>query len=124
MKTNKILATLSVVVGIGIASYALVKNGQEKPDRFSRNVGALTMAPEGGGSTGTYKSYYNYTDKNKYTDKKVEYRKDSTGVSIKIEFKRSCTSYNTYCKHSRDKSDVCYGELNGLVKDCGEWSEN
>lgn len=46
MKAHKIVATLSVVLGIGIAGYALVQQVNKKKDNFSRNLESLTKAPE------------------------------------------------------------------------------
>lgn len=59
MKAHKIAATLSVVLGIGIAGYALVQQVCKKKDNFSRNLESLTKAPEqsGGNRIKCYTSF-------------------------------------------------------------------
>lgn len=58
MKVHKIVATLSVVLGIGIAGYALVKHVKTNQDNYSQNLEALSKQIEsssGGYSPKTYK---------------------------------------------------------------------
>ena len=125
MKKTKLFLSILVLLAVGITGWSVINNEDQKEnDNFSENLEALTLPPEENpGGSEIYPGYYNDTKHTVYTDKKVEYKKDSAGVSIKIHFIRTCTSHYTYCKHSGKSSDVCYGSLNGLVTDCGEWKE-
>lgn len=93
-------------------------------DVLSVNLNALTLPPEeSGGGTGAFNGYFNKTDKKTYSDTKIEYKKDSTGVQLRVEYSRDCVSYYTYCEYNGKKDAVCYETLNKFVSNCGDWKE-
>lgn len=125
MKKNMMMSTF-VVAALTIACYGGVKVYKAfTPDSPNNlllaNVEALSN-PEGGDS-GEYPRYINKTDKNSYKEFKTEVTVDTAGVKVSIDYSRTCTSYYTFCKHTRKAQDICYGNLNGMATDCGDWTK-
>lgn len=125
MKKNILKSTL-VVAALAIAGYGGEKayNSYAQNEPFgllAANIEALSN-PEG--QNGQYPRYINKTDKNSYKEFKSEVKVDSTGVSVTVQYSRTCTTYYTYCKHTGKKEDICYESLNGMKTDCGDWSKS
>ncbi|WP_158712862.1 hypothetical protein [Parabacteroides pacaensis] len=71
----------------------------------------------GGGGTGSYEDYYNQTDKFTSLEVKTEFGKNN----VKIEYKRECRVWNTYCQEK--KESTCHESLNKMVSSCGDWKQ-
>ena len=123
MKKVFLFATLAVatVFNLGYIAYGKYNAMSQADKLVFENIEALSG---GESNPGEYPRYKNVTDKSSNVERRFETRIDSSGVSIEVEFKRTCTTWNTYCKLTRRDDDICYGELNGIVTDCGSWSEN
>lgn len=72
-----------------------------------------------GGEEGEFPRYINITDKSSNT----EFRTEVSVDGVKIEYKRTCSTYTTYCKNTGDKEDICYEELNGVTTTCDSWQK-
>lgn len=127
MKKKNLIKSTFVVATLAIAGYgganAYKKFAQnETIGLLAANIEALADDPEG--QNGQYPRYINKTDKNPYKEFKSEVKVDTTGVSVSVQYSRTCTTYNTYCKNTGRENDICYQSLNGMTTDCGKWSEN
>ena len=124
MKRTKLFLSILVLLAVGITGWCVINNQEQKEnDNFSENLEALTLPPEeSGGSEGseTIPRYKNHTDRTTFSQTKIETRKDSSGFTINIEYKRECVSYYTYCKDG-GKKDICYTSQNREVVICPEW---
>lgn len=83
-----------------------------------QNVEALTQNE----SSDQYPRYKNVTDKTSYNEFRTEYKGEDH--SVIVEYKRTCTGYYTYCKHTGNEDDICYGSLNKKDILCGDWQES
>lgn len=117
-------STILCVLICGVVLFGRSQRNDNKKGGFAVNLNALTLPPEESGGSEQYKGYFNDVKTKNYSESKFEYRKDSTGVEIKVKFTRSCVSYYTYCEHSGKKDDICYGSLNGLVTNCANWGQD
>lgn len=97
---------------------------------MKENTSALLMAnvealsdPE---DTRDYPMYKNVNWKRSYiefkTEVEIKNNPDSTkSTTINVNYKRDCSSVLTYCQYTGNKSDICYGSLNGVMTDCTQW---
>lgn len=119
---RKKLFMLSFIAAVAIAAVVGKKTfGSHENKSYNllmKNIEALSQ-----GENSKYPRYINHTDKNKYKDFKVEIEGDTTGGKITTTYSRNCTTYYTYCKQTGKNDDICHGELNGMVTDCGVWSK-
>ena len=121
---KKIFRSTLAMAMLAIACYGGVKAFEKCVDSsavslIAANVEALSM-PEGDGEFPRYK---NVTKKSKYFETKFEYEDGENGKKIKVEFKRSCTTLWTYCKHTGNDADICYERMNGKLTDCDSWQK-
>lgn len=102
----------------GYSSTYDAQNESELTGVALANVEALANNTEG--YSNERPRYINKTETKDRVSTKTEINKDG----IKIEFKRECTDVITYCKHTGEKEDICYVDLNGTKTTCGQWEEN
>lgn len=115
MKRMKILLLGTVVLAMSVNFFFLSKNSNVTSLVFA-NIEALANNDV---SSDAYEKYINVTDKSSNTEFKTEI--SSSGV--KIEYKRTCTAYTTYCKNTGKEGDYCYKSLNGVQKTCDNWEQ-
>lgn len=120
MKTKILLlaciaaAAISVFVVKQISENTVMAYGN---DMFDLNIQALSAS-----ENGEFYRYKNVTDNSSNTEFKTEVSTGADGTKVSVEYKRTCTVWYTYCKHTGKKNDVCYQELNGMAQGpCGDW---
>jgi|GEM_PF-1301075 len=127
MNVKFLKTTLAVVcvVAVGTGSWRAYSEFNteltESELLLAENIEALSLDGE---DNGTYPRYINESWRRAYNETKIETKKDSTGRSYDITFKRNCSAVITYCEYTGREKDICYGTLNGVKTDCNEWIEN
>lgn len=115
MKRVKILLFGATVLVLS-ANFFFISQNSMRTTLLLANVEALANNDV---SSDAYEKYINVTDKSSNTEFKTEI--NSSGV--KIEYKRSCTAYTTYCKNTGKTGDYCYKSLNGVQNTCDNWEQ-
>ena len=109
---------LAIIPSLWIGNVCYKAAVSKEQSLLQQNIEALT---DDESQSGEFPGYINQTDERSIVERKFETTIDSTGITIQIEYKRTCIIWNTYCKHTGHGADICYERLNKMVTSCGDW---